>query len=383
MRYETQSDARWKDENAQQKQSAVFFDLVAEDNAQARSLRAILRQSDPKDHDNRALEDAIKAARESVPLFDQLNELLTLGTLTVSVENSKGEEIVARHGNTGESFSIAQMSDGERSAAIIAATVLTVEPETVLLIDEPERHLHRAIIEPFLSALFEQRKDCAFVISTHEIALPMAHPDARVLMVRSCEWKNDKAQTWDIEVLEPTEALPEELKRAILGAKRRIVFVEGTSDSLDPPLYNALFPGLSIVPTGSSGEVKNAVIGLRGIETSHDIEAFGLIDRDNKTEDDVIQLAEKHVFALDAYSVEALYYCSDAIAAVPAGKRSALADHRCHNAQSLSQKPLGVDLIFTSRNQHLHRAHSLSRSCNGCCLNETQRIAAFVIPRKA
>ena len=75
------------------------------------------------------------------------------------------------------------MSDGERSAALIAATVLTVKPETVLLIDEPELHLHRAIIEPFLLALFKQRTDCAFVVSTHEIALPMAHPDARVLMV--------------------------------------------------------------------------------------------------------------------------------------------------------------------------------------------------------
>ena len=80
-----------------------------------------------------------------MPLFEQLNELLALGTLPVSLENSEGEEILARHGNDSVSFSIAQMSDGERSAALIAATVLTVKPETVLLIDEPELHLHRAI----------------------------------------------------------------------------------------------------------------------------------------------------------------------------------------------------------------------------------------------
>ena len=64
-----------------------------------------------------------------------------------------------------------------RNAAIIAATVLTVEPETVLLIDEPERHLHRSIIEPFLSALFDRRQDCAFIVSTHEIALPRCQPE--------------------------------------------------------------------------------------------------------------------------------------------------------------------------------------------------------------
>ena len=134
-------------------------------------------------------------ASESVSPFVQLNELLALGTLTVSLENSNDEEILARHGNDGVPFSIAQMSDGERNAVMIAANVLTVEPETILLIDEPERHLHRAIIEPFLSALFEQRPDCAFVISTHEIALPVANPEADVLMVRSCRWAK-KAEEW-------------------------------------------------------------------------------------------------------------------------------------------------------------------------------------------
>ena len=184
MQLEAQADSLWMDHNAQQKQSAVFFDLVAKDNAEARSIRSLLREDDSQDPD-RNLKNAIEAARRSAPIFEQLNELLALGTLSVSLENSEGEEILARHGNAGASFSIAQMSDGERSAALIAATVLTVKPETVLLIDEPELHLHRAIIEPFLSALFEQRKDCAFIVSTHEIALPMAHPAARVLLVRS------------------------------------------------------------------------------------------------------------------------------------------------------------------------------------------------------
>ena len=236
---ESQYEALWRDQYAQQKQSAVFFDLVAKDNAEARSLRSLLRQVDPQNPD-RGFNDAVKAARGLVPIFEQLNELLALGTLTVLLENSEGEEILARHGNDGASFSIAQMSDGERSAALIAATVLTVKPDTVLLIDEPELHLHRAIIEPFLSALFKQRTDCAFVVSIHEIALPMARPAARVLMVRSCEWNGNTAETWDVEVLEPDAGLPEDLKRAILGTRRRIVFVEGTSGSLDLPLYTGV-----------------------------------------------------------------------------------------------------------------------------------------------
>ena len=178
--------------------------------------------------DNRSPEEALRVSSESAAPFVQVNELLALGTLTVSIENSKGEEILAQHGNGGEKFSIEKMSDGERSAVIMAAEVLTAKPSTVFLIDEPERHLHRAIIMPFLSALFKQREDCAFVVSTHEITLPIDSPDARVLMVRSCTWNDTAARAWDVEVLEPNTELPEELKLAILGARERILFVEGT-----------------------------------------------------------------------------------------------------------------------------------------------------------
>ena len=246
--------------------------------------------------------------------FKQLNELLALGTLTVSLENSEGEEILARHGDDGAKFSIAKMSDGERSAAIIAATVLTVEPETVLLVDEPERHLHRAIIVPFLSALFNQRKDCSFVVSTHEIALPVANPDARVLMVRSCTWNGDMCKAWDVEVLEPNTELPEELRRDILGARERILFVEGASNSLDHPLYSTLFPDLSVISKGNCRDVKSAVSGLRATQSFHHVEVFGLIDNDGRPNDETGELADKGVFALDMCSVESLYYCSDAIA---------------------------------------------------------------------
>ena len=306
--YDSQPDARWIDHTAGQRQEVALFDLVANENDRARSIAHHVDNQSPK--------EALRVSSESAAPFAQVNELLALGTLTVSVENSKGEEILAQHWNGGEKFSIEKMSDGERSAVIMAADVLTAEPATVFLIDEPERHLHRAIIRPFLSALFRQREDCAFVVSTHEIALPIDSPDARVLMVRSCTWNGSMAAAWDVEVLEPNPELPEELKLSILGSRERILFVEGTNNSQDLPLYNALFPGLSVVPKGSCADVQRAVIGLRGTCQRHHVEAFGLIDRDGRPEEETRELASKGIFALDVYSVEALYYCSDAIAAV-------------------------------------------------------------------
>ncbi len=329
---ERQDQARWRDDYAQQKQSAILFDLVAKENARARSITHHV--------DSGNTGEAEKTSAESRSPFAQLNELLRIGTLAVTLENYKDEEILAHHRDGSAPFSIAQMSDGERNAAILAAAVLTVEPGTVLLIDEPERHLHRSIIEPLLSALFEKRTDCTFVVSTHEVALPVADPEARVLMVRSCKWEDDKATAWDVELLEPNSSLPEGLKRSILGSRKRILFVEGDSNSLDLPLYSVLFPDISVVSKGGCSDVQKAVRGLRESQQFHRVEAFGLIDRDSLEEEDVKRLVEGWVFALDMCSVESLYYCSDSIAAVARWQEKALRSKADDMIKLANQKAL-------------------------------------------
>ena len=301
-------DSLWQDHNAERKQSAVLFDLVAKDNARARSITGFV--------DSKDLDGAAHHAAESVSAFEELNDLLSLGTLLVALENSNDEEILAKHRHANASYSIAQMSDGERNAAIIGATVLTVEAGTVLLIDEPERHLHRSIIVPFLSAVFAKREDCTFIVSTHELALPAANPTASVLMVRSCEWEDDRAMAWDIDLLESNDQIPEELRRAILGSRREVLFFEGTGTSLDLPIYNALFPDISVFASGASADVQRAVEGIRDSYDLHHVEAYGLIDGDGRPQEVVDSLRERGVFALDAYSVESLYYCSESLDAV-------------------------------------------------------------------
>ncbi len=312
--YDRNYESRWKDYNPGWNLSAALFDLVAKENTRA---RAITRHVD--NHNSKKAEEI---SAESPSPFDQINELLSLATLTVTIENSNDRDLLARHpagqSFTGQSFSIAEMSDGERNAMIIAAQVITADPGTVFLIDEPERHLHRSITQPFLSALFDLRsEDCTFIISTHEISLPVANPDAQIFMLRSCQWQGNQCVAWGAEVLKSNSQLPEELKRAILGSRKKILFVEGDFDnSLDFPLYTALFPDISVIPKGGCEEVQKAVLGLQGSSDLHDVEAFGLIDRDDRPDENIEKLVENGIFALKVYSAEALYYCSDAIAAV-------------------------------------------------------------------
>ena len=329
---ERRDDALWKDYNAERKQSSVLFDLVARESFRNKRVTSQV--------DRGNTEEASKVAAEFLSPFDRINELFERATLDVSIEDSEDGGILARRRDSERVFSIAQMSDGERNALIVAADVLTVEPGTVLLIDEPERHLHRSIIEPFLSALLQCRDDCAFVVSTHEIALPVANPNARVLMLRSCAWEGKRPKAWDVELLEPNEGLPDELKFAILGARKRILFVEGTRESLDS-LYVALFPGLSVIPKGGCRDVMEAVKGLQGSYDLHHVEAIGLIDRDDRTHDQVRKLAEDNVFALKVFSVEALYYCSDSIRAVAARQADSFGCDADELAVSAKREALG------------------------------------------
>ncbi len=110
--------------------------------------------------------------------------------------------------------------------------------------------------------------------------------------------------------------LPEDLKRDILGARRRVLFVEGTPNSCDLLLYGVLFPELSVIPKGSCNEVIKAVKGLRSAQEHHHVEAFGSIDKDDRQPNEIERLAEGSIFTWDVYSVESLYHCSAAIAAV-------------------------------------------------------------------
>ena len=281
----------WQDQLGDSKHALALFDLLQQENYAMRTIGRHFYTGET--------EEAQRVNDETQSPLDQINELLLIAGMSVHLEIDRSGELIAKHNENGVLIGVERLSDGERNAVIVAANVLTVDPGTVLLIDEPERHLHRSIIEPLLSALFALRKDCPFIISTHELALPIADSDANVLSISSCAWEGDLPKYWHCKLLDPAVRLPEDVKRAILGSRRQILFVEGEdSRSLDLPLYSALFPGISIMPRHSCGMVEDTVRGLRATYDQHEVEAFGLIDRDDRSELQVENLAVEYIFAL-------------------------------------------------------------------------------------
>lgn len=299
--WDAEPNARWREEGSAERTGMALYDLVDANNVRARSI------SEAVDADR--IDLAIQLRRVPSPV-NTLNEILQLSNVPISISLRGNDEVCAsKHG--GAHYSVAELSDGERNVLLMAAAVLTARPGSLIIIDEPERHIHRAISSGLLASLFSRREDCAFVVSTHDVTLPVDVSDASTLLVRACTHRNNAPITWDADLLSPGATIDDAILLDILGGRRRILFVEGTARSLDLPLYGLLFPEVSIVPKASCRDVEHAVSGIREAEALHWVRAFGIVDSDSRTPDDLSRLKAKGVYALDVHSVEAIYYHSE------------------------------------------------------------------------
>ncbi len=256
----------------------------------------------------------------------------------------RGNEQVLASKSGGTPYSIAELSDGERNALLIAANVLTVKEGTLVLIDEPERHLHRSIISPLLTLLFAKRTDCAFIVSTHEIMLPLDNPTARTLLLRDCTFAASSITAWDANLVPSETEMDDDLKKDILGARKKILFIEGTERSLDKPLYSLIFPNVTVVAKSSCRDVERAVSSIRDLGDLHWLHSFGIVDNDGRTPTDIKRLKAKGVYAISVFAVESIYYYPDVqrrVAERHAAVTGENADTRLENAKNAAVAAIG------------------------------------------
>lgn len=256
--------------------------------------------------------DNSSAGRKSA--IEEINELLALSNIPIIITLNDKDEFLASKQNS-QFYSIAELSDGERNALLICADVLTVESDQLIILDEPERHLHRSIISPLLTALFNKRRDCVFVVSTHDVHLPIDNPDCSVVLVRECKWNHsDKkwmhnaVECWKADFISDVSKVPNDVKQSILGSKQKVLFVEGKPSSLDKQFYQLIYPELSVIDKDGCKAVVDSVKGIRGVDGLIWVKSYGLIDTDDRTEEQVQSLLEDGIATTKAYSVESLYY---------------------------------------------------------------------------
>ena len=304
--WDANPENRWRSANGSGRNHKAVHDLIA---AETRFKLGAADQITIEGRQSKAV-DRLQARTSPLDRVNQLFKQANL-PLTLSIEN--GDLLASRDNQT---YPIAKMSDGERTALVLCSEVIAAPKDAVFLIDEPELHLHRSIVVPLLDALIAERRDCAFIISTHELELPARQRTATKLLVRKCRWKGQEVAGWDFDLLPPDAEIPEDLLLDVLGSRAKLLFVEGDTTSLDQPLYALLFSAVSVRAKATCGEVMRAVIGLRATKQSHRVEAFALVDGDGVAEPKRLEWAAEGIFALPVHNVESLYYSSEVIAAV-------------------------------------------------------------------
>lgn len=224
----------------------------------------------------------------------------------LSIEDSKFFTKFDKNGHE-KRYSATEMSDGERAVLYLTAQVLCIPESKTLIIDEPELNLHGSIMNRLWQELERARPDCLFIYITHDIDFAALHGHAEKIWVQSYD-----GNTWQFEKL-TDEGLPEDLLLEILGSRKPILFVEGEKNSLDTRLYSALYPEYHVMACGSCTQVITRTKALQKTKSLHNIDVYGIIDRDYRTEYEIDSYKDDNIFTVQVAEVENLFLVEELI----------------------------------------------------------------------
>lgn len=199
-------------------------------------------------------------------------------------------------------YNSSEMSDGERVIFYLIGQCLSAPKNGIIVIDEPELHLHKSVQVPLWDAVEKLRDDCLFVYLTHDVDFAAAKETAKRVWLKSFD-----GQKWDWELINDDENLPDDLLIEVLGSRKPVVFVEGENGSLDVSLYRELLSNFLVIPRGSCSQVIQSVKALKANSQMHHLEVFGLIDRDRRVQAEITKLEQDSIYVLGVAEVENLF----------------------------------------------------------------------------
>lgn len=214
-------------------------------------------------------------------------------------------------GDELNSYNGSEMSDGERVIFYLIGEVVCVPENSIIIIDEPEMHIHKSLIKNLFDLIEIERTDCSFIYLTHDIDFAFSRQNA--IKIWSKSYNNN---VWDYEILDNKMPIPEQLYLEVLGSRKPVLFIEGDESSIDYQLYQHVFPENTLKPLGSCDKVIQTVKAFNEENSFHHIESNGIIDRDRRKNDDVIRLNSKQVWVLDVAEAENLLLIEVVVKAV-------------------------------------------------------------------
>ena len=273
---------------------------------------------------------------------------------------------------TSNGFAFKNLSGGEKAAFDLILDLVVARrdyDDTVFCIDEPESHMNARLQADLLSVLYDLiPENCQLMLATHSIGMMRRARDIEskdpgsVVFLDLGESDFDKPQ-----VIEPT--IPDRAfwnraydvalyDLAKLVAPEQVVICEGDPKnknagqnySHDARCYECIFqtefPETQFVPGGNAKEVAE---DKRGIAYAisvlvHGAEVIRLIDRDDRSPNEVADLTNNGIRVLSRRNLESYMFSDEALTALAewAGKPEKIRDVLCKKKDILDAKTDGA-----------------------------------------
>lgn len=211
----------------------------------------------------------------------------------------------------GGTYNSSEMSDGERVMFYLIGQCLAAPQNGIIVIDEPELHLHKSIQAPLWTEIEKRRSDCLFVYLTHDVDFAASQEDAHKIWLKSFDGAH-----WEWEIFISNRDVPEDLLLEVLGSRKPVIFVEGDNGSFDTALYRVILKDFLIIPRGSCSEVIQSVKAMKANSQLHHLMVYGIIDRDRRVDAEIAALEKEGVFVLEVAEVENLFCTREIIGLV-------------------------------------------------------------------
>ena len=213
--------------------------------------------------------------------------------------------------NLAKDYPARSMSDGERVVFYLSGQCLCAPANSIIVVDEPEIHIHKAIQNTLWNAIEKARPDCTFIYLTHDLEFASDRSGATKVCLTD---HIDGGFCW--YAVAPLQEIPEDIYLEVLGSRKPVLFVEGTYGSHDFDIYKMSYPQFTVKPLGGCGAVISATKVFRSLRDMHRIECFGIVDRDYLEAGQIEAFERAGIFVPAVAEVENLYLVPTLIKAV-------------------------------------------------------------------
>lgn len=200
-------------------------------------------------------------------------------------------------------YNIARMSDGGKNVLYIIAMIVDAtknKHQKIIVVDEPEKHLHKSLLIDLWDSLESKFKECTFIYFSHDIDFIESRKQQKYWLKKL----NHETFETEIDILEGNE-IPCALYQ-MLGYNNKIIFCEGNDKkSVDYKVFSILFPSWKVIPCdGCSNVISYTRIYNQKWPSN---QCIGIVDRDYREEPDVKWLKDKKIYVLEVAEIENVF----------------------------------------------------------------------------